>query len=74
MFKYTIVLFALIAVALAAPKPEPKPDLFAAAPILPALPLPTSYSNSYHISYKAPIIQAAPLLAPAPALLTYGFI
>ncbi|XP_063995647.1 uncharacterized protein LOC135173003 [Diachasmimorpha longicaudata] len=66
MFKLTVFL-ALVAVVLAAPKPEPKPG-FLAAPLISAAPLATSYANSYHLSYKAPLIASAPLIAPAPAI------
>ncbi|XP_011304828.1 uncharacterized protein [Fopius arisanus] len=63
MLKLTVFL-GIIAAVLAVPKPEP--DVLAASLI--QAPLATSYSNSYHVSYKAPLIASAPIIAPAPAI------
>ncbi|XP_074099221.1 uncharacterized protein LOC141527563 [Cotesia typhae] len=66
MYKFA-VLFALVAFVTAAP--EPKPGYIAAAPVL--APSATSYSNSYKVTLKSPVIQHAAYVAPA-APLTYA--
>ncbi|XP_044590488.1 cuticle protein 38-like [Cotesia glomerata] len=70
MYKFA-VLFALVAFVTAAP--EPKPGYVAVAPVLAhvAAPSASSYSNSYKVTLKSPVIQPAAYVAPA-APLTYA--
>lgn len=57
---YKFVLFAaLVAVASAAPG-------YVAAPLA-AVPVATSYANTYKVSVKSPLVHAAPLTYAAPA-------
>ncbi|KAK0078858.1 hypothetical protein PV325_002028 [Microctonus aethiopoides] len=67
----------MVACTTAAPAPKPEPG-YIAAPVVAAAspitlahtaPVATSYANTYKVSYKSPVIAAAPLVATAPSFM-----